>query len=453
MVEAPSRSGSLAATPTLTPLSTGGRIPALDGARALAVLSVFILHCTLLADFDLSDLGWVDRVWTHITFLNGTGPLLFFALSGFLITNILLKSKEKPRYFRNFYARRALRILPLYYAVLIFCMLVLPGIPSFLETARSVAPSLIREDIPGLVDSKIESYSQRVGNSAWMYWVLLHNWAIAFNGWRHAILDVTWSVAVEEQFYFFWPALVLLCSRRTLIRICFACLIFALLFRSYLVFVLHTNPIMPYVLTPARLGSPAMGCLLALIWKDETLLQRLKRPCIVAAVCLLPAIWGINLLDIVKGWDYRGEFGVRGGPLGRSLGDTVVAIGLFSLLVCCLTVSPGTLFQRFMSSRPLALVAKYSYGIFLFHLPIRAVIRDTLYGTSARGLPKWKFLEIGGSMLPGQLIFYVLAFVPTFILAALSWHLLEKRFVDLKKRYRDEPKPTTTERPEPVTVT
>lgn len=395
--------------------------------RALAVLFVFIFHCTVMADRPEGvEAVLIDQIWVHLTFLNGVGPLMFFGLSGFLITNILLKTKDLPHYFRNFYIRRGLRILPLYFAVVFGSLVVLPMLPSLFP------------NVP-LMAQKVESFGGKVGDSWWTYLLLVHNWAIAADGaWRHGILDITWSIAVEEQYYVLWPMLVYAFSRRTLIRICFGFFVFALLFRCYLVFVANAHPIAAYVLTPARLGAPAVGCLLALIWRDEALIERLKKPCSILGVCTIPLIWLINWAEIQLGTDFTGEYGVRGGPIGRTVGDSIVALGIFSMLVCCIAIKPGNLFITLMSSRPLAFVARYSYGIFLFHMPIRAAIRDLIFGPGWRGNPRILFFDVAGSLLPAQMVFYVISFIPTLILAAISWHFFEKRFVEMKRFVKGE---------------
>ncbi len=406
-------------------------------------MSVFIFHCTVLADVDPKTLGLVDLVWRHLTFLNGLGPLLFFALSGFLITSILLKTKEREGYFRNFYIRRGLRILPLYYAVVIFSLLVLPQAPAFLGWLQPKSGGVLPENIAAIASVKVDNFAGKIGDTGWTYWLLLHNWAIAAQGtFRHGILDVTWSVAVEEQFFLFWPAIVLLCSRRALIRWCIGLFVFAFLFRSALVYVFDANPIAVYVLTPARLGAPALGCLAAIVWQDKELVRRLAHPCAIIAALTIPAVWTINALEIFMKWDFEGEYGIRGGPIGRTFGDSLVAVGMFSLVLTCANAHIGSLFQRIMASRVLGVIAKYSYGIFLFHLPIRAVIRDLIFGPGAKGNPKFLFFDVAGSYVPAQLLFYVVAFVPTFILAYLSWHLFEKHFVDLKERFA--PRPATS---------
>ena len=116
---------------------------------------------------------------------------LFFVLSGFLITGILVRSKEEPDYFTNFYARRALRIWPLYYALLIFSFVLLPWI------APQLKATIFERSHPW------QSFP-----------FFLQNFMI--KGEAFDTLRVTWSLAVEEQFYLVWPMIVLLMPRRTL---------------------------------------------------------------------------------------------------------------------------------------------------------------------------------------------------------------------------------------------
>jgi peptidoglycan/LPS O-acetylase OafA/YrhL len=131
-------------------------------------------------------IGTLAVAWTNLCEHGALGVDVFFVLSGFLITGILLDTLARPHYFRNFYARRVLRIFPLYYAVLGFAFLILPRIAP--STAVRYAA---------------------VNREAIWYWLHLSNFAIARRGsFVHGILDVSWSLAIEEQFYLLWPALV-----------------------------------------------------------------------------------------------------------------------------------------------------------------------------------------------------------------------------------------------------
>src|SRR5436309_15382402 len=117
------------------PVRITGRLPGLDGVRGLAILMVLAVHFV----GDATPTTWGERLAVKLANYGMFGVDLFFVLSGFLITGLLLDSKGDPHYFRNFYARRTLRIFPLYYAVLALLFIVLPSVaalPLALEESR-----------------------------------------------------------------------------------------------------------------------------------------------------------------------------------------------------------------------------------------------------------------------------------------------------------------------------
>ena len=118
------------------------------------------------------------------------GVDLFFVLSGFLITTILLDSRDSPRYYRSFFGRRVLRILPLYYLFLVLVFYLLPAL--------------------GL--------AQKSGHPLWFF-LFAQNMLIVRSGWPIELLHPMWSIAIEEQFYLVWPGIVRPRSRKTLKRI------------------------------------------------------------------------------------------------------------------------------------------------------------------------------------------------------------------------------------------
>jgi peptidoglycan/LPS O-acetylase OafA/YrhL len=170
---------------------SGKYVPALDGIRGLAILAVLVTHS--VPRLPATGLGyWCNQLIELGTF----GVDLFFVLSGFLITGILLDSKDAPNYFRNFYARRFLRLFPVYYLYLIFIALLLPAIHRAIHT-----------------------HMPDFGGNWW--WFLLYSCNLKpDHAANDAYLGHFWSLAVEEQFYLVWPAVVLLLSRRRLTYFC-----------------------------------------------------------------------------------------------------------------------------------------------------------------------------------------------------------------------------------------
>src|SRR5579872_870197 len=150
------------------PALLGGRIPALDGVRGLAIVLV------LLHQFNLMDAGagFAARLWTLLVEPGWIGVQLFFVLSGFLITGILIDAKERPGFFRRFFGRRVRRIFPLYYAVLVLVFVVLPAL------------GISRE------------WTGQAGSRIW-YWLYLQSWPIPAlqHGRGAGLLGHTWSLA------------------------------------------------------------------------------------------------------------------------------------------------------------------------------------------------------------------------------------------------------------------
>src|SRR6478609_10902665 len=137
-------------------------VPALDGLRGVAILVVMLFHMAMVPP-----VGTMASVWASLAHFGGLGVDIFFVLSGFLITGILLDARGKLHYFRNFYARRMLRIFPLYYAVVFFSLVILP---------RAMPWTLAKFGT--------------VNRDGVLYWFHLSNFAIARRGaFVHGILD------------------------------------------------------------------------------------------------------------------------------------------------------------------------------------------------------------------------------------------------------------------------
>ena len=159
----------------------------LDGIRAIAALLVMMLH--FFGDEPMGGNKILDVVKVLARF-GQTGVTLFFVLSGFLITRILLATKNNNNYFKTFFIRRALRILPLYYLYLIIVFCIIP---------------LFTNDFIPFKEN-------------WYYWVYLQNFAITFN-WLQNGPTHYWSLAVEEHFYLFWPLLIYYLNVKQIVRV------------------------------------------------------------------------------------------------------------------------------------------------------------------------------------------------------------------------------------------
>jgi len=383
---------SPAAPPTT---ARAGPVPELDGVRGLAILLVLTCHFDLIQSppsmgplrlFPLRDL----------LFLGWSGVDLFFVLSGFLITGILLDTRESKNYFSSFYIRRALRVLPLYFlAVVGYFHLILPFGRQFgLRLSNATEP--------------------------W-FWLHLSNWGLAYHHTERNWLDHFWSLGVEEQFYLFWPLVVFYSRPNRLVSVCLSCL--AVSFGLRLAYG-HTHPANTaflYLLTPFRIEPLAWGSLAAAVTRAGPNLQLLTErrilggAAIAGLVGVAAAVWSGRSVD------------------HDSLPLATYGYTAFALLYVCLVtyayVASGT--PEWLASqlrRPgLRSWGKYSYAIYVFHMPVLKVW-TTLYQRGVGAVPdRWKILVWLAAMLAG--------FGSTYAVSLVSWHSIEKHFLRLKVRF------------------
>jgi peptidoglycan/LPS O-acetylase OafA/YrhL len=333
----------------------------------------------------------IDWIWLKLTLPLGCGVDLFFVLSGFLITGILLDTKTGPRYFRSFYMRRVLRIFPLYYGALTLFYLVVPR----------VMP-------PG------EVFTRALQSQAWD-WAYVSNIRLALYGWAPGqYLGHFWSLAIEEQFYLVWPLLVLLCSRRWFLRVCAGLLALTVAVRwgQWL----DDAPLVRGYLTWARLDGLVVGAAVAAMARGPGGLERL-RPW--ALVLGSGSLFGVLYLLT----DDPGRL------VARLFLQSLYAVFFASLLVLTVTAARDSLLSRVFGSRPLVFLGIYSYGLYVFHHPL--VVYAGSHGLGAHRLP-----ELFGSRLPALLLVTAAGIAVSVAVAVLSFQLYEKRFLDLKRFFR-----------------
>jgi len=335
--------------------------------------------------------GTFAVAWSKICAYGGLGVDVFFVLSGFLITGILLDVLPRPHYFRNFYARRVLRIFPLYYAFLGFAFLLLPRI----APSTSVRYAAVNRD------------------AIW-YWLHLSNFSIARRGaFIHGILDVSWSLAIEEQFYLLWPAVVSWLSWARLRRLCLYLIALSVASRALLA-AANTNSVAIYTLTFCRFDGLAIGALTALTIRGRS--PSVIRSLMVRGLCVTCPLCLLFFLPL-------------NGPIAHAIkvgSGYLLASALTACAILTVLATPKALLIRPLEWKGLQVFGRYSYALYLFHYPITGVIRDHLLKPSAMPV-------IFGSSLPSQAFFYLVNGSASLGAALLSWHLYEKRFLRLKR--------------------
>lgn len=372
-------------------IESGGREPALDGIRGMAIALVLYHHFVIYSGMTRGH--FLDYYVQRLGQSSWIGVDLFFVLSGFLITGILYDAKASRHYFRDFYSRRALRIFPLYFAFLAGSFLILP---IFLAPAAGQALT---------------------SGQAW-YWLYLSNFDVALNGWRQPLhFGHFWSLAVEEQYYLVWPFVVYAFGRTRLIGISFLCFAGALGLRFLLP--LWLDPLANYVLMPTRMDAFAAGAIVALAMRGPGRLRSLG---------FWPIVLLIGSAAFMAALMYTNKKLSTVDPVMRTVGFSTIAIGFAALIAVVLSRDAGSPLRRFFANRVLVMLGKYSYALYIFHQPILVLMRD--YGLSIAILPK-----VGGSSLPGLILFSALAFALTVLCALLSWRLIETPFLRLKRRF------------------
>jgi peptidoglycan/LPS O-acetylase OafA/YrhL len=373
-------------------------VPELDGVRGLAISGVMALHFMSL----VAPANAFERAINKAASYGGWGVDLFFVLSGFLITGILLDDKGSEGYFRNFYARRTLRIFPLHYGILVLVLL--------------VPDALVASFAPELTETR------RLQGWLWTY---LGNFYIAGQGsFSIPYLSHFWSLAVEEHFYLFWPFLVGALSRVTTMRVTVTLSLIALALRIGLRFS-GMSQLAVDVLTPCRADSLLLGAFCALASRGEggaaafaLRARRFLLPC-AASIILVSAFHALS--------------GGSHDEISLPLRTSLLAV-FFGLAITCAAdpVGPTWLKAPFRLGF-LRTLGKYSYGLYVYH-----GIIDRVYA----------YRDVDG-LLTAALGSHTLAFVIravsgiaiSFVISIASYELYEKRFLKLKRRFESHTVP------------
>jgi peptidoglycan/LPS O-acetylase OafA/YrhL len=377
----------------LSPLNHRQHIGSLDAIRGLATLMVFAHHlCPFSAD---SAAGIVcATLWLGVD--------LFFVLSGFLITGVLYDTLGQPHFFRNFYARRALRLLPAYIAVVLVVLLV----------NAAMRGSLTLWAVPYFV------YASNIVRD------LGHSTGVALH------LDVShfWSLAIEEQFYLLWAPIVFFA--RTPNRILIICVSGTLLSVALrFLFVLHPAhyPLgTPYFELPTRVDGLLLGSAVAI-------LLRAPRTAASLTPARLYAVLITGLVILAENFAAAGHGTMFSAPM---VCNGYFAAALTFAVLIALAVQPRTLIAHLGRIPLLRLFGRYSYGLYLIHL-----------------IPRhWYYLALDAARshasTPAQSAMAELDILVVYLLlclaiAALSYNTLERFFLRRKPlfAYSDELRP------------
>jgi peptidoglycan/LPS O-acetylase OafA/YrhL len=315
------------------------------------------------------------------------GVDLFFVLSGFLITGILLDAKTEPHYFRNFYMRRMLRIFPLNYAFLIGLLILLPRLfPAVAANLGNPPPN------------------------TWSYWLFLGNFGNVFTSNQCAALGALWSLAIEEQFYLVWPLIVLILHPRACGRLCIAILILSPILRGSLVLQGVSYDTLKN-LTFSHMDPLVLGAFLAVANRNGGLRR------------FLPAAWALAVVMPVA----LVIMSLKAGGMTENRIFQVFGFSLVSLTfgaIITLTLE-GARIMRVFDLSWLRWFGRRSYSIYLVNSPLIYILNRFVFDPDAATNP-------AHAVLPRIALFFALTMIACVLVATVSWHLFEKHWLGLK---------------------
>lgn len=348
--------------------------PALDGIRGLAILLVVLYHNFSFIKY--TSFGWL-------------GVDLFFVLSGYLITGVLIATQGQKRYLSTFYMKRILRIFPLYYSVLCLLLYLLPRL---------------------FQNGGLFAYS--LNHQVWL-WTFTQNWLYIFTQPdAPGLLNHFWSLAVEEQFYLFWP-FIILWLRRPKYLLVFLVLMLVALFTIRLFLWLQQIEDLPYynIFTFSRVDGICIGSMIALLQAASPHFLTRNTTWIVIGLALL------NLLfDFVNGL-YQYSF-----PYLALVGFTTFPF-MFGLLIHEATRGSATWVKHIFSIPLLRFLGKISFGLYIFHWPLYVLLKP--------GIIKWiSEMGIGYEELLCSCVITLMAV----LISTISFYFFEMKFLTMKEK-------------------
>ncbi len=315
---------------------------------------------------------------------------MFFVMSGFLITGILMDSKNKKGYYKRFMYRRVLRVFPLYYLSLILLFFIIPN--SWID---------------------LSYYRQ---NQAW-FWLYQENWLFSLEGLHPSkALNHFWSLAIEEQFYIVWPLFVLIFSTKSLIRFCIFLFFFSILFRNTGTQLGFLNPPFPYMASLGRMEGIVLGGIIAaLVRTDKSILEKIAYP-----ITIISGILSFSVFCYARTMhmDYS---------INYQINYTLVDIFFSGMIVLTLCKSELILLKKIFNIPLISKLGIMSYCIYIFHHPIHVITNYNFLDF---------FIKQTGNESLGKLICVFIAFCITVPVVYVIHKKVEIPFWKLKNATR-----------------
>lgn len=363
----------------------GRHILELDGLRGFAILIVTINRFAKYVPTETK----VGAALSELVHFGERGVDLFFVLSGFLITGVLLEAREKEHYFRNFFARRTLRIFPLYFASLFLFLVV---IPAFWPQSHPF---------------------EAAKDQQFFLWTYLANVRIALQGeWCMGSLDHFWSLAVEEHFYLLWPFAILIWGRSKALP-------FAVMFAAgcgisriaYATF--YENGVASDVMSVFRFDGLLLGSATACLVRGEKPIKSYRKWALLGFALSALMIVVLELLG------------------GRVFTITHSAWAIFwtCFLLVLISGTRNSKTALILRGPGLRTLGKYSYAMYIFQSPLMPLASSLV---SVAGIAAVLQMDPTSAVTP-TLLYTLIMFAVTYIVAIYSWNFMEKHCLKLKK--------------------
>jgi len=378
-----------------------GHMPELDGVRGIAGLSIVVLHC--LCGIWMPEGAFASNFKIHINqFLVG-GVDLFFVLSGFLIGGILLDNRGSPNYFLAFWTRRAARILPALFVLVL-----------------SYTAALWVQSVWHFPQLSLWVLEPPLHSPLW-YATFTQSIPLALYGWGPKWIGVTWSLAIEEQFYLLFPFAVYFLTRRSIVAMSIAAVIAAPLIFATVYWIAGLDA--GYVLLPSRMSSLFLGVLVTCTIRSERAMDVIRRYRFLLDAVILFLLFSIYNRFLVQAHSALDAAGFKFLAILFHIPLIYFELALFSaLLLLRIFVHQGGLFRLALRNPLLRAAGTISYALYLYHQPVNGTLHAFFFGQAPQVS---NLAEFGVALL-------VVTLACTF--ATISYFVLERPIRSLGRR-------------------
>ena len=344
----------------------------IDGLRGIATIIVVLFHYFNNSYSNNFELNLFERVISKITSFGWSGVNLFFVISGYLIGTILLKNKNSTNYFSTFYARRFLRIVPLYFIFLIVFIF-------FNSLFKDSSLILFEKPIP-----------------VWQYFLFVQNFSMSHLGhFGPNALTPSWSLAIEEQFYLIAPIMVFFLRKKNVLLIVTLCLIvFSIFFR-----INSDNWYMEYTHFLSRVDSLSIGLIIAIfsLNSNEMVVLSKKRNLIIFIIIFTCLLFGYAIC--------------------KQINHTFISYFFGGVLVFSFRLKDDTFLYKILVNKVTLFLGKHSFFIYLFHQLINGLLFAYIFNSNP-------VLNTTNNYLVE-----ILAVLLTMFLAVISFKFYESKFI------------------------